>query len=85
MSAVTRPSSRPPAARTTSVVITGIISPPPRPCRTRAAISAGAFQARAAATDPARKTSRENSQSRLPPNRAVAHVLSGTVMPRASR
>jgi hypothetical protein len=45
----------------------------------------GALQARLQATEPTRKTTRANIQTRLPPNRPCAQPANGIAMPRASR
>lgn len=81
---VVRPSARPPAACMMSVVMTGSISPPPSPCTTRQPMSEPALHARLDPTEPTRKTVRANIQTRLPPKRESAQVLSGTVTPSAS-
>ncbi len=83
--AMTRPISRPFAACMISVAMSGIMIPPPMPCTTRKAISAGAFQASALSTEPSRNTASAPIHRRLPPTRAWAHLVSGIVTKTASR
>jgi hypothetical protein len=67
ITAVTRPSGCPAAARMIMVCMTGSIRPPPAPCRTRNAIRLGASQARLAATEPTKKIVKAQIQTVLPP------------------
>ena len=55
MIAITRPTRCGPAARVRIVMPAGISMPPPRPCRTRKAISDSADQARPDSTEPAQE------------------------------
>ncbi len=75
----------PPEARTARVCISGKISPPPKPCRTRKPIRLEAFHASAHSTDPATNTSSAAIQVRLPPHRLSAQPVIGIATAIASR
>ena len=62
----------------------GMIMPPPRPCRTRKTISDSADQARPASAEPSTNSASEIMYSRLVPNRADAHPVSGITVASAS-
>ena len=62
----------------------GMIMPPPRPCRTRNAMSDPADHARPDRTDPARKSPIESMYRRLVPKRSAAQPVSGMTVARAS-
>ena len=83
--AISRPRFRPWAACISIVAISGIITPPPSPCRARKAISDGAFHASAHSVDPSRKTVSATSHSRLLPSRPCSHPLIGMLTNIASR
>ena len=63
--------------RTTIACATGRTSPPPSPCRTRAAMSDSADQAIPHSTDPQRNAVSEPSQTRRVPKRSLAQPASG--------
>ena len=75
-SAITRPIRSGPAARARIVIPTGITSPPPRPCRTRKAISEPALQASPHSSEPTRKALTANMKVRRVPKRSLAQPAS---------
>jgi hypothetical protein len=58
-------------------MLTGMIIPPPRPWRTRKAISISADVARPHSADPAPNSATEISQTRLEPKRSENQPASG--------
>ena len=82
---ISRPIWAVPTACTSSVVISGVINPPPMPWTTRNAIRLSMFHAAPQATDPARNRASENVHTARPPNRASAQPLSGMTMANESR
>jgi hypothetical protein len=85
IAAISRPILAVPTACTSSVVISGVIIPPPMPWTTRNAIRLSMFQAAPQATDPARNRASENVHTARPPNRESAQPLSGMTMANDSR
>ena len=83
--AISRPTFCPCAACIRIVVISGIITPPPRPWTTRKAIRLSTFQAQAQSTEPSRNRVRATSHSRLAPSRLCAHPEKGIATNIASR
>ncbi len=83
--AMSLPTSRPPAACISSVVSNGIIAPAPTPCTTRKAMRLGASHASEHSTLPTRNTTSAAIQRRRPPTRFCSHPTRGTVTPMARR
>lgn len=83
--AMTCPSATPRLADTRIDIISGMISPAPRPCRTRNAMSDGASHATAHKTEPSRKISSPAIQATRDPNRVAAQPANGTATASASR
>nr|WP_255523311.1 hypothetical protein [Blastococcus sp. TML/M2B] len=82
--AMSRPIRSGPAARVMIVMPSGISMPPPRPCRTRKAISISIEVATAHSTEPAVNRNSAARYSRLVPNRSAAQPVSGMTVARAS-
>jgi hypothetical protein len=64
---------------------TGMIIPPPSPCSTRNTISSATDPASPHSSEPSMKAASETSQTRLAPNRSLAHPVSGITLAKASR
>ena len=77
---ITRPTRAGPAARVSSVMPTGMIMPPPIPCRTRKPIRLPSDQAAPESIEPARNRPTDAIHTRLPPKRSVAHPASGITL-----
>ena len=83
--AITRPIRSCPAARARIVMPTGITSPPPRPCRTRNAISDPADHASPHSSDPPANAATADMNTRRVPKRSTAQPASGITAASASR
>ena len=84
-SAITRPIRSGPAACARIVIPTGITIPPPRPCRTRNAISEPADHASPHSSDPTAKAATAAMNTRRVPKRSTAQPASGITAAIASR
>ena len=84
MMLMTRPTRCGPAARVRIVMPAGISMPPPRPCRTRNAISDSADHARPDRIEPHRNRASDSMYSRFVPNRSAAQPVIGITVASAS-
>jgi hypothetical protein len=83
--AMSRLLTRPPAARTASVCISGKISPAPKPCSTRKPIRAPSLHAAAHSAEASTNTSSAAIHTRRPPQRRSAQPVTGIVTAMATR
>jgi hypothetical protein len=81
---MTRPKRCGPAARVRTIWPTGMIMPPPMPCRTRKAMSDSVDQARPQSTEPSVNRTTEAIHRRLAPNLPAAQPETGMTAASAS-
>ena len=79
-----RPSRAGPAARVSIIVPTGMIMPPPMPCRTRKMTSVSVDHARPDRAEPSVKRTTEATHRRLAPKRPAAQPETGITAASAS-
>ena len=84
MIAITRPTRCGPAARVRIVMPSGMIMPPPKPCRTRKKISDSELQASPDSIEPITNRKIEVMYRRLVPKRSAAQPVSGMTVASAS-
>jgi len=85
ITAMTRPRRCGPAVCASTLMPTGMIMPPPMPCRTRKKISDSTDHARPHSAEPRPKSATETIHTCLAPNRSDIHPVSGITAASASR
>ncbi|HEX3318720.1 MAG TPA: hypothetical protein VHR88_11910 [Solirubrobacteraceae bacterium] len=85
MTLMTRPMRAGPAARASMVWPTGMITPPPKPCRMRKKMSEPADHAAPLSTEPPMNRMSAPNHSRRTPKRSIAQPVIGITSDSASR